>query len=477
MNISFIQGQKSDIIVNTRYKQMLSVDVLNALKIPVSFSDSVKIGKMRVSEKYDKTTAKNILEFIKIKNGFFSSFHVLKKSQSISAQPLRHNVIDINEQFAVDNKIFNNQIVCILFPSNFEMLECTIHINNRISNCFEMRLPTALKEHSDDTIVLLRSKLFICNTVKSQKATYVKNDIVTISSELYEELESLEPEIIEFRHIATGATIYRNFSAIICDDALSVDQIRLNYNQREMLNIVDSQKSSQISSFFSTLCDKVLRTNGCCDNYLEATDGKFSITDTYNQIQIVPSLKNKFKKTSILRCFCNLLVGSCKMNLSAVRPYKIDDSRDIVRLSEDIMTLLGLEETDRVILKYKNNICKASAMKIDTYDLMKETNIINSHTDLDLVVGIPAPIRKELGIGDIETEVTVERDTVFLFNKNINVQMLSVLGLFLAVFQIGEGNVLKKIIICVALLPIIIYASLSQERSKVKKYGKKRDKQ
>ena len=158
------------------------------------------------------------------------------------------------------------------------------------------------------------------------------------------------------------------------------------------------------------------------------------------------------------------------MNLSAARPYKLDDARDIVRLSEDTMILLGIEETDRVIIKYKDQTCKACAMKIDSFELMKETNIVDSEIDIDIMVGIPAPLRSQLGIGDIETEVTIKRDTMFLFNKNLNIQMLSVLGLLLAVYQIGEGNFKLKSILCISMLPIIIYVSLSQERSKVKKY-------
>lgn len=468
MRLSILKKSECDLVLHESYKCAVLDTVLHAMHYSVEFYDSQDIEEIFFSARVNRNKAKKITCFIGSALKSFQNAYVLQKSDLPTEQPLRHNTVDVSEGFVQANGMRNNQIAYVFFPNSAEMTQCTIHVRSTISSDTEICLPRSLKQKSDGQILLLKPVMIVCPTIKNQMARKIKEDTITVNADLYKQLQMLSPYGIELRHLATGATLTRKFSYIEGSSDLKPGEIRLNYYQREILNIVDSQKSNKEPSYIETLRVKVERTSIDSTNYFISDSERLTVTANYNCIQIVPIFDIVPAKYNMLYALCNKFVGKCEMKLSAGRPYKIDDSRDIVRLSEDTMTLLGIEETDRVIIKYKNGVCKASAMRIDTFELMKETNILDSETDLDLIVGIPAPLRQKLGIGDIETEVTVARDTVFLFNKRLNIQMLSVLGLLLAVFQIGSGEYILKTIISLSLLPFIIYMSLSQERSKVK---------
>lgn len=472
MKISMLKECEYDLVLHESYKSAVLNEVLNAMHYSAEFSSSQNIQEIIFSTRVNRGKIKKIAHFIESDLKNFQDAYVFQKSNLPTKQPLRHNTVDVSERFAQANDMLNNQIAYLFFPSSVELTQCTIHVRADIPSDAEIRLPLFLKQTADEQILLLKPLMFVCSTIKIQKARKIKEDTITVSSDLYQQLQALSPYGIELRHLATGATLTRQFSYIESGDDLKTGEIRLNFYQRRILNLIDNQTINKAPSYFKTLYDKVSRTNVDSSRYFTKNGKRLTVNANYNHVQIAPIFYIIPAKFQIGHCLCNKFVGKCEMKLSAVRPYKIDDSRDIIRLSEDTMALLGIEETDRVIVKYKNKVCKASAMKIDTFGQMKETNILDSETDLDVIVGIPAPLRQELGICDVETEVVVARDTVFLFNKNLNIQMLSVLGLLLTVFQIGNGAYMLKAIISLSLLPFIIYISLSRERSKVKQNTK-----
>lgn len=474
MKISMLKECEYDLVLHESYQSAVLNEVLNAMHYSAEFSSSQNIQEIIFSTRVNRGKIKKIAHFIEADLKNFQDAYVFKKSNRPTKQPLRHNTVDVSKRFAQANDMLNNQIAYLFFPSSAELKQCTIHVRTDISSDAEICLPPSLRKTADKQILLLKPLMFVCPAIKVQKVRKIKEDTISVSADLYKQLQALSPYGIELRHLATGATLTRHFSYIESSDDLKSGEIRLNYYQREILNIVDDQAINKGPSYFESLRNKVSRTNIDSTGYFtyDSESKRLAVTANYNRVQIVPIFYIVPAKYQIGYRLCNKFVGKCEMKLSAVRPYKIDDSRDIIRLSGDTMALLGIEETDRVIVKYKNKVCKASAMRIDTFELMKETNILDSETDLDIIVGIPAPMRHELGIGDVETEVVVARDTVFLFNKNLNIQMLSVLGLLLTVFQIGNGAYMLKAIISLSLLPFIIYISLSRERSKVKQNTK-----
>ncbi|SCW46004.1 hypothetical protein SAMN02910456_01234 [Ruminococcaceae bacterium YRB3002] len=225
-------------------------------------------------------------------------------------------------------------------------------------------------------------------------------------------------------------------------------------------------------------CYRVLsvRQTDKIDEYEVVVDGVFKeksirvdkVSDEYNRLQILPVFEDFAPKRTLKDSFLGVIVGDADLCLSAVRPYFVDDERDIVRLSRDNMRLLGIEETDRVKISYKGMTIRATAMEIDSLEMMSQQNILFSEADFDTMVGIPSPLRRQLGVHDVETEVNVVRDTGFIFAKNVNIQLLPILALIFTVFQLSIG-IWWQLGICVIMTPVIMFFTLSQERQKVKK--------
>ena len=474
MIIHYNDIEKNSVVIHYSYDNTIVKEFLKYWGLNAVGSDSIQHNEIIFSRSANKHQAHWLADALEKNLRFAQSMCILKKSKDKVKSPVRHYTVDIGKNCAAKNDLLNNQIVFILLPEDIEIYQCTVHIVNDTMEDDEIRVPPMMNNGDCKDVLLFRPHPHFISRVLTQKANRIKGDIITISKSLYDEFAKLSPSSLEIRHLATGATITQPFNLVESENGLANNQIRLTFYHREILNISTKDKSHKPSTYYSALRDKVLRTSEDCDMYFQPNDSEsYKTTESYNRLQIVPVKELRKKRSSILTKMCDWVVGPADMRISAVRPYKIDDSRDIVRLSEDSMAILGIEDTDQIILEYKNRSCKARVMQIDSYELMKETNIIDSENDLDLMAGIPAPLRRELGIGDLETEITIRRDTFFLFAKNLNIQMLSVLGLVLAVFQIGDKYFIQKSVICAALLPLIIYFSLSQERSRVKNIKRK----
>lgn len=458
------------VTLHSEFDSPSAISFFHYLDIPLSFSESApSTGMIYNKNDLSQDAARQLCKAVcHIPNT--SSVQLLHISDKRSRQTLRHNVIDISRALAEEFGLFHNQIVTVVYKSHLKYRECTVSVDDTIADKYEVRIasPSTI---TGDLIFFVPTRRF-CDSVRYQLASSIQDDTITLDQETYSQLEKLAPDHLSFRHIPTGATILRPFKEISFASNLKKGEIRLNYQQREELNIYDSRKTNLRTTYIATLRDKVERTLQDGKQYFDDSDDSMIPTKAFDLVQIFPQFDIQGYRHSVKMKICDFLAGGCTMRLSAIRPYKIDDARNIVRLSEDTMTLLGIKETDSVIINHKNKSCKAIAMKMDSYDLMKETNIIDSETDLDITVGIPVPLRKQLGISDIETEVSVIRDTPFIIKKNLNIQLLSVLGLILAVFQIGGNTnrlILIKAALCIAVMPVILMVSLSQERSKVAK--------
>lgn len=459
----------SDILLHPSWESGAVNAFFNYLELSVEYNNRVPEQKML----FPKTIigaqkAESAASIVSSILQFADRVVPLRPSSNKTKQPLRRNVIDVSPMLAEELGLFNNQMAYLAFGCTLFVAEVTVLIDPTIDERDEVRLPNDFKEHYSDgkDVLFISPKKVLAKTIKRQMAVDIKKDIITIDQESFRLVNQPNVQYLRLRHIGTGATISRQMTQVEYNSNLKQESICLNYYQRESLNILDIGKAGVDNNRIKMMCDKVKRTNASYASFFNLQDKVIAPTEAYNWIQLMPGFQ-KVKSMPLSMHICNWLAGGCSMNLSAIRPYKIDDSRDVVRLSEDTMTLLGIQETDSVIIKYGNRTKKAIAMKIDSLELMAETNIITTVTDLDRVVGIPAPMRQELGLGDIETEVVVVRDTPFLVRKNLNIQTISVLGLFLAVFQIGEGHVLEKLAVCLGLLPLVLLLSLSQERSKV----------
>lgn len=165
-------------------------------------------------------------------------------------------------------------------------------------------------------------------------------------------------------------------------------------------------------------------------------------------------------------------IGSSGMYLRCVRPYNFDEDKGIVRLSEDTMTMLGIEETDKVIVRHGSSAVRVKAFRINTPEFMRQTTFFGPGDTMDDVIGIPAAVRNELGLPGIDQSVYVERDARYLFRKSLNLQFMPVVALLFTVVQtmsafdaLNMGAVLAAFFIS---LPFVVYVVLSEKRNEIK---------
>ena len=178
-----------------------------------------------------------------------------------------------------------------------------------------------------------------------------------------------------------------------------------------------------------------------------------------------------------------ITVGQKIIEMKCARPYNIDEENRIVRLSSDNILILGLEPTDQVIIRYQGRRTKARVL---AYDLDNEwVEITNTNhlledekSEIEFLVGIPRCIREELDIPYIDINIEIERDTSYLFKKNLNIQFLPLLAMLFTISDYCINyfaeipmplwlRILFPIFLTILMSPLVCWFMFSAERSKV----------
>ena len=285
----------------------------------------------------------------------------------------------------------------------------------------------------------------------------------------------------------SNCSIYLTKDEIQKDSSLEPGIARLSRYQRALLRLgtpshltpaflkhieLQQDKDPQINEKIKTYYDNgSLRDDLSYDDLQDAAN---ALKKTgYEHLQITPVIdtrKTEKKKPGLFnrikQKISDFYLGRQSKTLRSGRPYEIDESERIVRLAPEVMTLLGIEETDQIILKFKNRESAVRAMPIDDMEQIEATNIIGNGQSISYIVGIPAGIRSELGMHYIDTSVSVQRDTSFLFAKHLNIQLLSIFGLAITIIELG-APLLITIILIILFAPFVLYAILAPERKRV----------
>lgn len=175
--------------------------------------------------------------------------------------------------------------------------------------------------------------------------------------------------------------------------------------------------------------------------------------------------RNIFKR--IGRWIANLYVGKSTLSLMCRRPYANDENDRAVRMTKDNMAHLGIDEMDNVIISYKDKECICQVFPIEDESKLQANNL---YTPIDMTIGIPLPIRTELGITDLDSTVKVDRDTAFIMKKCANEQVIPVLLALFSMNFLQDCPLYVPIIIFLVIAPIIIYVNLSSKRNSRGKY-------
>lgn len=179
------------------------------------------------------------------------------------------------------------------------------------------------------------------------------------------------------------------------------------------------------------------------------------------EILIIPKLASKVSIFSRIKGIASRIVdwgltriiGKSEYLLTTCWTNETDDKNYVARLSPNMMSLLGITDNDKVVIRYGER---------------SVTVRILSNPELsDYQIGVPANARTLLNMYSVNDVVVVSRDMRHTFKRNSQAQTIAILGTVLAVFQVIE-QLWIGVILCLVFIPLIIYFSLNEERIKVK---------
>lgn len=199
-------------------------------------------------------------------------------------------------------------------------------------------------------------------------------------------------------------------------------------------------------------------------NYLNAVAEIQKVLGIYDYIELLQIPKRVDSKPSFLTKVktlldklylkvLNFIIGKSEYLLKTEWTSETDDKNNVARLSPNIMSLLGVVENDKVLIKFGTKKEKLRVLAKDSLS--------------DYQIGIPAPARKKLGMNSVNDIVSVHRDMKHTFWRNSQAQIIAILGTVLAVFQVAT-DISIGIIICLICIPLIMVLVLNEERIKVK---------
>ena len=166
-----------------------------------------------------------------------------------------------------------------------------------------------------------------------------------------------------------------------------------------------------------------------------------------------PKAKEKGCLGRIEDAFLDAWIDSCKLWLLSTYAKDEDDANGIARLSPDLMKLAGVEDNDRICVRFGSAQAQLRVLVDEGID--------------DSRVSLPAGTRAALGVDSVNDVVTVERKESHFLRRSMDLQLIALLGTVIAVFQLDLGLPIQ-ILICLVLFPIISWAALNEERVKVR---------
>ena len=383
-------------------------------------------------------------------------------------------------------KAFDSKFCTLVNPSNQRFIDVIIEeTESKDPELIEVTpyITNALELTEDSELVICKQNYCQFDTVKVQTLSNIKDDVIVLPSGSYIEETVKEFFLFEIINPLTNDSIYVRSKHIVFDPALKSNEIRLNKKQRNMLsdNIPTRLSVKQWNELMQCVAeddrkDAIMRAyNRDIDGYTIAAP--VDVMDFNVKRSLQKYLKSKFgenlivrpvvesfhyeKKKKLHRSLCDFYVGKSTLSLNCRRPHECDENSDIVRMSENNMLLLGIEPMDKVIIRFKESEVSSHVLPFCD-DKFERTN---TPSILELSIGIPAHIRNKLGITDIQSSVKVDRDTVFIFKKGFNDQLVPIILTLLSLKFFEQLAWYVSLALVIVLIPIVMYITLSSKRN------------
>ncbi len=381
---------------------------------------------------------------------------------------------------------FTSEKLLLININSHTFINVILKAHTKIQNdCFATS--SYIKEMLDvidnESLYLGQYKETVFKKIFIQRIEHIKENNLMLSPDDYQDLidnlDQLPCSLFEVYNDLTHESIVVKRSHIYVDESLKKGTIRLSKKQRIFLGqelplflsneqwdilmkaiSVESEDYQLICSAYS-LDDHVLNN----DLSYKKKERLKQIISTHciGKLKIIPILEFAYeKKKSIRERLSNFYVGKSTISLIGKRPYTIDDGLDIVRISKANMNLLGVNEMDQVILQYKNRRKSCRVLELKEKDAFLENN---RPISIDLAIGIPTHIRKELYITDLTSSIKIDRDTRFIFKKNINAQVVPILLTLFSANVFSDSSIILSALLSLVAIPIVLYLNLSSTRN------------
>lgn len=330
-------------------------------------------------------------------------------------------------------------------------------------------------------LILCKNKSVSFNKILIQTLDKIRDDEIVLPTNSVENFSTYDNyEYYEIFNTQTSCRIVIKRKHIKFDSNLNDNSIRLNRKQRIFLGVEVPEHIK--TNKWKELIDNMKDNSEDLDfiNKMYPTDDHFLLEEaTYSEkvqiktilqkylpasIRISPIIEsfNKKSNTSLLRSISDLFVGKSVTSLQCKRPYENDENAYIVRMTETNMHTLGVDTMDYVILHYKYKKVKCRVLPYS--DKKKDFLKTNTPCSMDLSIGVPAIVRKELGVSDLYTVIKIERDTAFIMKKTLNKQIVPVVTSLLSINLLSKSYILS-LVLSVLAIPIVMYLNLSSKRN------------
>ena len=281
----------------------------------------------------------------------------------------------------------------------------------------------------------------------------------------------------EIYNLLSGGSIVVKTGHIIIDPDLCAGTIRLNRKQRLFLGLelprilTEEQWGFLEKRLTPDEMNEIISLYGA-PGRAQTEDADHDVKKSCKKIikknlglctKIIPVLETvREPKKNIINAICDFYVGKSTISLMAKRPFENDEGLDIVRMTRSNMNLLGIDEMDKVVLQYKNKKISCRVLDFENENSFLKTN---KPSPMELSVGIPAHIRNRLGIDDLSSAVKIDRDTVFIFKKSLNEQVVPIILTVFSAILFSDFSALAATLLSIIAIPIVVYFNLSSKRN------------
>jgi len=393
-----------------------------------------------------------------------------------------HNEITLNSNLVDCDEFDENEIVDLI--SSKGKTTCMVTYKSYDSDVVAYLSPR-LKSLNDDVefninkiqhINLKKYYIAKVQNIKTNKIEISRNIIDSISDnkDLY--------GIILLNKL-NGYKLKLSNNDIVIDENTN-DRVKLSVKHRRLLDIelptyinqtyLDKYNEALVLNYESE--DKNVKYN----DYYEASKWFKKSTEDNNieVISVFPIYKDakKIKKLSLLvdklkqikQKILAFFIGQKELTLRVIRPYPIDETENCIRMSETALKLLGIEEMYTVILRNGKHSCRARVLTIDDDVIITNENRLKLEQELSILVGIPSYMRRELSLSFINSNVKVERDLGYIFRKNLDNQMTTIIGVVLSISVVDKiPNIIYRVLAITFLALFFLYLSFSDYRGRI----------